>query len=158
MKINPLTPAEEQLMKILWPLGSAYMREIVTDYPEPKPHPNTISTFVKILVEKEFLTPEKEGRIFKYHVAVPFADYRSFQLKNCIEKYFDNSGAEMLKVLLEEKWIHAEDLNQFFEIKTTVVPVADKEELFDQSLSDFVEELTSTKSGKKKKIKKKKKK
>jgi BlaI family penicillinase repressor len=63
MKINHLTPSEEILMSILWKLDCAYMKDVIAHYPEPKPHQNTISTFIKILVEKEFLTTEKEGRI-----------------------------------------------------------------------------------------------
>ena len=65
MKINQLTHAEELLMNILWKLNSAYMKDVMEEYPDPKPHQNTVSTFIKILVEKEFLTIEKEGRIFK---------------------------------------------------------------------------------------------
>ena len=65
MKINHLTPSEELLMQILWKLNAAYMKDVIEHYPEPKPHQNTISTFMKILVEKEFLSTEKEGRIFK---------------------------------------------------------------------------------------------
>ena len=51
MKIHPLTHSEELLMNILWKLNSAYMKDVMDAYPEPKPHQNTISTFMKILVE-----------------------------------------------------------------------------------------------------------
>ena len=52
MKINQLTPSEELLMQILWKIEHAYMKDVIEHYPEPKPHQNTISTFMKILVEK----------------------------------------------------------------------------------------------------------
>lgn len=156
MKINQLTSAEEHLMNILWKLGSAYMRDIANQYPDPKPHPNTISTFMKILVEKEFVTPEKEGRIYKYHVAVPYDDYRKFQLKNFMEKYFHQSASELLKLLIDEKVVQPTDLNQFFEIKTTVVPIHEKPLVHTDSISDFVDEITSGKKKKKSKKKKKK--
>lgn len=157
MKINQLTPSEEQLMTILWKLDSAYMRDVLENYPDPKPHQNTVSTFIKILVEKEFLTTEKEGRIFKYTVAIPYQNYRIFLLKNFLENYFENSGSEIIKVLMEENLIETADFKQFFEIKTTLNPIIDQEEK-DESISYFIEEITSGKKAKKKKKKKKKKK
>lgn len=156
MKISHLTPGEEILMNVLWRLDSAYMREIIEQYPEPKPHPNTISTFLKILVEKEFLTTHKEGRIFKYTVAIPFTDYRKYSLNIFLEDYFNNSSSELVKVLVDENFINSEDIQQFFEIKATESPTHEKEE--ESDLSDFIKDITAPKKKKKKKEKGKKKK
>ncbi len=157
MKINHLTPAEEFLMNILWKLNSAYMRDLLEQYPEPKPHKNTISTFMKILVEKKFLTTEKEGRIFKYSVAVPFDEYRIFLLRNFLGNYFNNTGSELLKTLIDEKLLNTSELNRLFEIKTTVIPFSQSVEK-ENTISNFIDEITSDKKTKKKEKKKKKKK
>ena len=156
MKISHLTPGEELLMNVLWRLDSAYMREIIEQYPDPKPHPNTISTFLKILVEKEFLTTQKEGRIFKYTVAIPFEDYRKYSLHIFLEEYFNNSSAELMKVLVDENLLKEEDLPRFFEMNSTVIPIHEKEE--DSDLTDFIKDITSPKKKKKKKEKGEKKK
>ena len=156
MKISHLTPGEELLMNVLWRLDSAYMREIIEQYPDPKPHPNTISTFLKILVEKEFLTTQKEGRIFKYTVAIPFEDYRKYSLHIFLEEYFNNSSAELMKVLVDENLLKEEDLPRFFEMNATVIPIHEKEE--DSDLTDFIKDITSPKKKKKKKEKGEKKK
>ena len=156
MKISHLTPGEELLMNVLWRLDSAYMREIIEQYPDPKPHPNTISTFLKILVEKEFLTTQKEGRIFKYTVAIPFEDYRKYSLHIFLEEYFNNSSAELVQVLVDENLLKEEDLPRFFEMNSTVIPIHEKEE--DSDLTDFINHITSPKKKKKKKEKGEKKK
>ena len=156
MKISHLTPGEELLMNVLWRLDSAYMREIIEQYQEPKPHPNTISTFLKILVEKKFLTTEKEGRIFRYSVAIPFDDYRKYLVHLFLEDYFNNNAAEIVKLLVEENLLNSDDLQQFFEIKATVVTHQIKEE--ESDLSDFIKDITATKKKKKKKEKGEKKK
>ena len=156
MKISHLTPGEELLMNVLWRLDSGYMREIIEQYPDPKPHPNTISTFLKILVEKEFLTTQKEGRIFKYTVAIPFEDYRKYSLHIFLEEYFNNSSAELMKVLVDENLLKEEDLPRFFEMNSTVIPIHEKEE--DSDLTDFIKDITSPKKKKKKKEKGEKKK
>ncbi|MFN9998163.1 MAG: BlaI/MecI/CopY family transcriptional regulator, partial [bacterium] len=53
---KPLTKAEEQVMQVLWRLGSAYLKDIVEAMPEPKPHSNTIATIIKILIDKGYIS------------------------------------------------------------------------------------------------------
>jgi len=154
MKINYLTAAEENLMNILWRLETAYMRNILEQFEEPKPHQNTVSTFLKILVEKDFLTTEKEGRIFKYSVAVPFSDYKNFMLKNFLHNYFNDSGKDLLQNLIDEDLVTIEDLEQYSSFKpkkNKMTKLSAKE----NSISDFIEEITTEKKKKKKKKKKK---
>ena len=155
MKIHALTHSEELLMSILWKLNSAYMKDVMEAYPEPKPHQNTVSTFMKILVEKEFLTTEKQGRIFKYSVAIPYLDYRSFVLGNFINTYFNNSGAELVEYLVDQKLIENSKLKDFLGSKTSEV-ITDQE--IKDPVKQFVKEITSDKKPKKKEKKKDKKK
>ena len=50
--MKQLTEKEEELMNLFWERGPMFVREIVELYPDPKPHFNTISTFVRVLVQK----------------------------------------------------------------------------------------------------------
>ena len=153
MKINHLTTAEEVLMKVLWQLDSGYMRDVITEYPEPKPHANTISTFLKILVEKEFLSTTKEGRIFRYQVIVPFEEYRNHLLLNFISDYFDGTSKELLPILVRENLVKESDIKGLFD--SSNLKSIKEEEDQDESLSDFINDITSSKKDKKKKKKKK---
>ena len=153
MKINTLTHAEEVLMQIMWKLESAYLKEILAEYPEPKPHQNTVSTFVKILVDKEFLSVVREGRIFKYVVSVPREAYRNFLLKNFLENYFENSAATLVKSLMDENLLNTSELEKL-EINLPAEPAVISND--ETKMSDFIDELTSDKKAKKKGKKKKK--
>lgn len=156
MKINYLTAAEENLMNILWRLESGYMREIMDQFQEPKPHQNTVSTFLKILVEKDFLKTEKEGRIFKYSVAVPFKDYKTFLMKNFVSNYFEDSGIELVEALVAESLVSRDDLQKSFQLKS-ISKTKNSDSNQDSPISDFIDEITSGKKVKKDKKKKKKK-
>jgi len=157
MQIHHLTPAEEQLMQLFWKMRSFYLKDVMEQHPEPKPHQNTVSTYLKILVEKKFLTAEKEGRVFRYTVAVSFENYRIFLLKNLILNYFGNSPAELIKAMMDEKLLNSSILSQFFEIKTTVIPVKEVTEK-ENPVAELIRELTQPKKKKKNKKKGKKKK
>ena len=153
MKINYLTAAEENLMKLFWSLNSFYLKDVMEQHPEPKPHQNTISTYLKILVEKGYLTTEKEGRIFKYSVAVPMEDYRNFLLKEVAANFFDNSGKDILEFLFRENLLHKDDLREHFDLKIEIKPTKIKEPKL-----HIAEEILNPKKDKKKDKEKKKKK
>ena len=153
MKINYLTAAEENLMKLFWSLNSFYLKDVMEQHPEPKPHQNTISTYLKILVEKGYLTTEKEGRIFKYSVAVPMEDYRNFLLKEVAANFFDNSGKDILEFLFRENLLHKDDLREHFDLKIEIKPTKVKEPKL-----HIAEEILNPKKDKKKDKEKKKKK
>lgn len=153
MKINHLTSAEENLMKLFWKLETFYLKDVMEQHPEPKPHQNTVSTYLKILVEKGYLSTKKEGRIFKYSVIVPFDDYKKFLLKELSHNFFNNSGKEILEFLFNENLISQNDLKTYFDLKIEMKPVKIKEPKL-----EYAEEILNPKKDKKGKDKKKKKK
>lgn len=153
MKINHLTSAEENLMKLFWKLQSFYLKDVMEQHSEPKPHQNTVSTYLKILVEKGYLSTEKEGRIFKYSVIVPFDDYKKFLLKELSHNFFNDSGKEIMEFLFNENLISQNDLRTYFDLKIEMKPVKVKEPKL-----EYAEEILNPKKDKKGKDKKKKKK
>ena len=78
MKINHLTAAEENFESCFGKWNLFYLKDVMEQHPEPKPHQNTVSTYLKILVEKRLSIYCKEGRIFKYSVLVPLDGYKNF--------------------------------------------------------------------------------
>lgn len=153
MKINHLTSAEENLMKLFWKLETFYLKDVMEQHPEPKPHQNTVSTYLKILVEKGYLSTEKEGRIFRYSVIVPFDEYKRFLLKELSHQFFDDSGKEILDFLFKENLISQKDLQSYFDLKIEMKPVKIKEPRL-----EYAEEILNPKKSKKGKEKSKEKK
>jgi predicted transcriptional regulator len=152
MKINHLTPAEENLMRLFWKLDSFYLKDVMEQHPEPKPHQNTVSTYLKILVEKGYLSTVKEGRIFKYTILVPIIEYRKFLLKELSLHFFNDSWKEILELLLSENMVSQGDFNNS-DLKVDIKPVKIKEPKF-----EYANEVLKLKKDKKKEKDKKKKK
>ncbi|MCG2792678.1 MAG: BlaI/MecI/CopY family transcriptional regulator [Weeksellaceae bacterium] len=155
MILQPLTHSEEEIMQLIWSKGNIYFRDLMAAFPDPKPHQNTVSTFLKILVNKNYLTTEKQRRIYLYSPSIGLEDYKKFVLKRFLENYFENSGTELLKILIDEKLIDLEVLEQFSDRK--IKPTA-KENTEANHIKDFVKEITADKKPKKKDKRKKKKK
>ncbi len=108
MKI--LTKAEEQIMQVIWKLDKAFLREIIEALPKPKPHQNTVSTILKILVEKEFAGVNVIGRNHQYYSLVNKDSYSKGSMKSLVKKYFEGSFSNAVSSMVKENNLSIEEL------------------------------------------------
>jgi BlaI family transcriptional regulator, penicillinase repressor len=108
--MKPLTKAEEQIMKVLWALGSGLLMEIVDAMPKPQPHKNTVATILKTMVEKGFVEVENVGRIHRYHPLISKEGYSKDTLTNVAKGYFDGSFSNVVSFLVDEKKLSVKEL------------------------------------------------
>lgn len=156
MKINSLTTSEEQLMRVIWELEQAFMRNIMEAYPEPKPHQNTVSTFLKILVEKDFLSIEKQGRIFRYIPKINFEEYRKHCLLDLVSNFYGDDKNTLIKDLSLESALIIEEKNN--EVPKLSPPKKPSTKRADSVIEDWKKELAKKDKKKDKEKSKKKKK
>jgi BlaI family transcriptional regulator, penicillinase repressor len=112
MKANykPLTKAEEDIMQVLWRLEKAFVKEIVDEMPEPRPHYNTVSTIIKILTDKGIVGFETFGKANRYHPLVLKDDYSRKTMGQFVKKYFDGSYSNMFSFFAKDKDISITEL------------------------------------------------
>ena len=92
--MNELTKAEEQVMQYVWRLEKAFLKEIVEQFPEPKPAYTTISTVVRVLVKKEFLEFNTYGKVRQYYAAISKDSYFKIHMKKVIGNFFNGSPSK----------------------------------------------------------------
>ena len=71
-----LTAKEEEVMGRFWEKGPLFVRELLSFYDDPKPHFNTLSTVVRGLEEKGFVSHRAYGNTYQYFATVSRDDYR----------------------------------------------------------------------------------
>lgn len=108
--MKTLTKAEEQVMQALWKLGEGFIRDVLEAMPLPKPHQNTVSTILKILIEKEFVGVKVFGRQHQYCPLVTKDAYSKSSMKNLVKGYFGGSFSEAVSFMIKENSISVEDL------------------------------------------------
>lgn len=110
--MNPkvLTRAEEQIMQVIWKLDRAFLKEIIDELPEPKPHSNTVATIIKILTEKEFVGVKVFGRMHQYFTLVSKDAYSKTTMKSFVKGYFDGSFSNAVSFMVKENNLSVEDL------------------------------------------------
>lgn len=108
--MKQLTKAEEQIMHALWNVGQAYLKDIIDELPEPKPHNNTVATVLKVLMEKEFVTTEQHGRNNLYKPLISKQQYSQQTITNLVNSYFDGEPANVVSFLVNQKKLKLSDL------------------------------------------------
>lgn len=94
--MKELTKAEEQVMQILWEEKRAFVKEILSHFPDPKPAYNTVSTIVRILEKKGFVSHEEFGKSHRYYPIVQKDEYRDERFSDFMKGYFNNSMKQVL--------------------------------------------------------------
>ncbi|MFZ2052949.1 MAG: BlaI/MecI/CopY family transcriptional regulator [Candidatus Aminicenantales bacterium] len=110
--MKELTRAEEQIMQVLWRLGKGFVKDIVDELPEPKPAYNTVSTIVRILEKKGFVSHEAFGKTHQYFPLTSKDEYKKNFLKSFIKRYFGDSFQEMVSFFASGRDISLEELEE----------------------------------------------
>ena len=115
--MKELTKAEEQIMHVLWELGSAFVKDIILHLPDPKPAYNTVSTIVRILERKGFVDHKAYGKTYEYYPLVTKDVYTKLFMHNFVRKYFSDSYPEMVSFFAKDRKLSVSELE---EIKTMI--------------------------------------
>ncbi|MGK0387213.1 MAG: BlaI family penicillinase repressor [Patiriisocius sp.] len=113
--MEKLTNKEEDIMQVLWQLEKAFVKEIVAALPEES-HYNTISTIVRGLEEKGYVSYNAFGKTHQYYPAVTKEAYAQKFLNLASQRFFDNSYKSMVSFFAKEQKISAKELREILEI------------------------------------------
>ena len=107
-----LTGLELQVMNQLWDREKAFVKAIVDEWPhEPKPAYNTISTVVRILEEKGFVSHEAFGRSHQYFPLVKREEYQKNLMKSVLQNVFSGNVTSMVSTLVDNEDISSKELD-----------------------------------------------
>lgn len=111
-----LSRAEEELMRYIWDLKSAQMKDLLACYPPPKPAATTIATLLKRIYDKGYINYQQEGKSRRYFPIVPRKRYFSGRLKSIISDFFDGSNSQFASFFTQEGHLTEEELRNLKKI------------------------------------------
>jgi BlaI family transcriptional regulator, penicillinase repressor len=116
MEQKSLTRAEEQVMQYLWSLEKAYLKDLVEQFPDPRPAYTTISTVVRVLVKKGFIGFKTYGKINEYFPLVTKQKYFQRSVKPMISNYLNGAPSALASFFANDQL----NLSELEEIKKLV--------------------------------------
>lgn len=117
-KSDTLTKAEMQVMNALWEMpDGGCIHDIIAHYPDPKPAYTTVSTFLKILLNKGFVEFRKlSGKTHTYYPLISKDNYTNQVMKDVKESFFGGSGSSLVKFFVEKEKLSESEIRELIEI------------------------------------------
>lgn len=107
-----LTNAEEQVMKLLWRLDKAFIRDLLNEFPDPKPAPTTVITLLKRMMDKGFVSYKQYGNSREYYPLIKKSDYFSDHINGLIKDFFNNSTSQFASFFTNETKMSKSELKE----------------------------------------------
>ncbi len=115
IEMEKLTKKEDELMNLFWDKGPMFVKDILDLMPEPKPHFNTVSTMVRMLESKGFVSHKAYGNTYQYYAAVQRSDFGRKSLKNIIKEYFNNSYTTAVSALVDDGELSSDEIKDLLQ-------------------------------------------
>lgn len=107
-----LTSAEEQIMKLLWKLERAFIRDLLNEFPDPKPASTTVLTLLKRMIDKGFVSYKLFGNSREYYPLIKKTDYFSNHINGLIKDFFNNSTAQFASFFTNVTEMNQQELKE----------------------------------------------
>ena len=99
-------------MKLLWRLDKAFIRDLLNEFPDPKPAPTTVLTLLKRMIDKGFVSYKLYGNSREYYPLIKKTDYFSDHINVLIKDFFNNSTAQFASFFTNETDMNQEELKE----------------------------------------------
>jgi len=110
--MKKLTEKEEAIMAIFWKADRAFAKDVRAALPEPKPHINTVSTAIRKLAKKGFLSFEDFGSTHRYYPAISKEEYSAKIIGPKLTGLFGNSYKNVVAFFVKEEKLSVDELKE----------------------------------------------
>ncbi len=117
--MEKLTNKEELAMRILWKRKRGFVKDLMEDLPEPKPHYNTLSSLIRLLEDKGFVSHKAYGNTHEYYPAISKEEYQRVYMSDIVETYFEKSYKNAVSFFAKEQNISIQELKEIIEMIET---------------------------------------
>ena len=121
--MKELTKAEEQVMQYLWKIEKGFVKDIVEQFPEPRPAYTTITTVIRVLVNKGFIGYQTYGKVNEYYPLVSKDEYSKLYFNQVVRNYFSNSYQKFASFFAKENDLSLSELEEIKKIVETQIKV-----------------------------------
>jgi predicted transcriptional regulator len=113
--MEKITNKEEEILQILWELEKCFVKDIVAKLPEGN-HYNTVSTIVRNLEEKGYVSYTAYGKTHQYFPIITKEAYSKQFMNAATQRFFDNSYKNMVSFFAKEEKISAKELREILNL------------------------------------------
>ena len=102
-------------MQVLWTVGRGFVKDLLEQYPDPKPHYNTLSTMIRMLEEKGYVGHKVYGNTHEYFPLIQMEEYRKEFMSDLVDHYF-GSYLNVVSFFAQEQNISVKELKEIIDM------------------------------------------
>lgn len=110
--MKEITKAQEEILRTLWEVGEGVVTDVIDKLPEPKPAYNTVSTVIKVLEKKGYVSHKVYGKTHVYYPIVSRDEYARNTIKSTFNELFDNSLNQVVSFFVKEDKVSLKELEE----------------------------------------------
>ena len=114
--MKSLTKAEEQLMQALWKLEKGFLKDIIDALPDPKPAYPTVSTVIRVMVQKGFVGYRTYGKSREYYPLIEKKAYFNTHFRGMVKNFFGSSWKGFAAFFAKDSELTLEELQEIREV------------------------------------------
>lgn len=111
-------------MRVMWTISEGLVKDVIAELPKPAPPYNTISSIIRILEEKGYLSHKAYGRTHVYFPIVSEDEFRKNSFRNLILNYFDGSVENVVSFMVKSEDLGEAEIQRIRKI----IDAAEKEQ------------------------------
>ncbi len=111
-----LPNAEEQIMKYLWKLEKAFMKDLLNEYPEPKPATTTVATLLRRMIDRNAVGYTQYGKVREYYPKIKKSEYFASHINGLIKNFFNDSASQFASFFASETDLSETELEELRDI------------------------------------------
>lgn len=109
----PLTEVELEIMSYVWDIGECTVHDVLEQLPSSRPLAyNSVSTMIRTLEKKGYVSSRKSGRVHIYSAAVSRPKYAKNKLRSIVSRLFKGSPSELVRTLVSSEDLSDQELNE----------------------------------------------
>lgn len=110
--LERLSSNEEEIMQLIWKMGSCSVRDILEQVAEPKPPYTTLASMVKNLERKGYLCTASYGKVYKYEAKISQEEYSKRSIDGIVQRYFKGSYRQLLQFFADSNKLSSHELRE----------------------------------------------
>jgi BlaI family transcriptional regulator, penicillinase repressor len=110
--MKEITKAQEEILRVLWEIHEGVVADVIAKLPDPKPAYNTVSTVIKVLEKKGYVSHKVYGKTFVYFPKVTKEAYAQYTFNNSYMQLFNGSLNQVVSFFVKEDKVSLKELEE----------------------------------------------
>lgn len=114
--MQEITKAQEEILRVLWEIEEGVVSDVIARLPDPKPAYNTVSTVIRVLEKKNYVTHKTYGKTHVYYPIISKKEYTHYVLKDSLKSFFNGSLQQAVSFFVNQKDASVAELEELKQI------------------------------------------